>query len=144
MGDGIELPDELATVLAQIHYSVREGDQALLLEVCSRQPGSVDLDDANGWAALHWCGRYGNATLALALCEAGAARDPRTTADQHTPLHIAAMGGHMDVVLTLLHFKADVSARDVEGASALHWAAQGGHAALIPPLLRAAVLIFNV
>ena len=137
-------PDELAVAMAQVHYAVEKGDQALLLEVCSRPPpagsttGGLDLPDGNGWAALHWCGRYDRPELALALCVAGAARDPRTTVDQHTPLHIAAMGGHVDVVLTLLHFKADVSARDSEGVSALHWAAQGGHAALIPPLLRAA------
>ena len=130
--------DEVAVVRAQMHYAVEKGDEALLREVCSRAPAAFDLSDDDGWAVLHWCGRYGRAALALVALQGGAAPDARTLSNEHTPLHVAAMQGNVDVVLTLLHFSADLSARDTERRTALHWAAVGGHAALVSPLVRAA------
>jgi ankyrin repeat protein len=130
--------EEVAVLRAQIHYAVEKGDEALLREVCSRAPAAFDLSDDGGWAVLHWCGRYGRAALALAALQGGAAPDARTLANEHTPLHVAAMEGNIDVVLTLLHFSADASARDTERRTALHWAAARGHAALVSPLVRAA------
>lgn len=117
---------------------MEQGDERLLREVCSRVPAAFDLSDGSGWAVLHWCARYGRAPLALAALQGGAAPNLRTLADEHTPLHVAAMQGHLDVVLTLLHFSADVTARDSERRTALHWAAVGGHAALVLPIVQAA------
>jgi ankyrin repeat protein len=130
--------DQLAVERAQIHYAVEQDDERLLCEICSRVPAAFDLSDDSGWAVLHWCSRYGRVALALSALQGGAAPNSRTVVDEHTPLHVAAMEGHLDVVLTLLHFSADVTARDTEQRTALHWAAVAGHALLVSPLVRAA------
>ena len=54
----------------------------------------------------------------LALC-----KDPEGS----TPLHVAVVNGHKDVVHLLLANKADVSARVNDGATPLHLAAHQGH-----------------
>eukprot|EP00887_Chlorella_sp_A99_P000878 scaffold5.g878.t1 len=65
-----------------------------------------------------------------------------------TPLHLAALHGHLDVVEALLApaatpagggapAAADPNARSLEGATPLHLAALGGHAAVVARLCRA-------
>ncbi|KAI9798410.1 MAG: Ankyrin-2 [Piccolia ochrophora] len=53
-----------------------------------------------------------------------------------TALHMAALGGHFQVVTSLLENGADADARDKEGNAALHLAAEGGHAATTRLLLQ--------
>jgi 26S proteasome non-ATPase regulatory subunit 10 len=53
------------------------------------------------------------------------ARDDREEGD--SPLHIAAMAGHKEIVALLLSQGADVNARANLGRTPLHWAAWNGH-----------------
>lgn len=57
--------------------------------------------------------------------------------DKHsrTPLHLAAFGGHISAVQTLLKYKADVDAMAMDGFTALHFASQTGHADVVKVLL---------
>lgn len=52
-----------------------------------------------------------------------------------TALHLAAYGGHIDVVKFLINAGADVSAFDFPGLTALHWAAYKGHKDIVSLLL---------
>ena len=54
-----------------------------------------------------------------------------------TPLHRAAIGGHVDAITALLEAGADPKARTEGGSTPLHWAAIGGHADAITALLEA-------
>ncbi|KAJ5975033.1 ankyrin repeat domain-containing protein 44 [Penicillium waksmanii] len=52
-----------------------------------------------------------------------------------TALHLAAYGGHFEVVKLLIHAGADVFAFDFPGLTALHWAAYKGHQDIVALLL---------
>ena len=52
-----------------------------------------------------------------------------------SPIHCAAMKGHQNVLLLLLHANADRNALDDEKNSPLHWAANNGHAACVKALI---------
>ena len=58
-------------------------------------------------------------------------------ATECTPLLEAVCTGDAVVVALLLHAKADVSARDNRGATALHWASAQGSAQVVQVLLKA-------
>ena len=49
-----------------------------------------------------------------------------------SPLQLASLKGHAGVVAQLLQAGADVAMSDVDGDTALHWAAQGGSAQVRP------------
>mmetsp|Transcript_53859 Transcript_53859/g.128276 ORF Transcript_53859/g.128276 Transcript_53859/m.128276 type:complete len:253 (+) Transcript_53859:75-833(+) len=52
-----------------------------------------------------------------------------------TALHGAARKGHHDMVLLLLHHRAEVNRRQYRGETALHYACQYGHEAIVLSLL---------
>lgn len=47
-----------------------------------------------------------------------------------TPMHLAAIENHVDIVEALLEARVSVRSFDVEGDQALHWAATKGHDAV--------------
>ena len=63
----------------------------------------------------------------------GASVNVQNKHEQETPLHRAALKGHLDIVDYLLKEGADVNANG--GDSPLHWAVSGGHANIVSVLL---------
>ena len=57
--------------------------------------------------------------------------------DRFTPLHKAAINGHVRIVKLLLSHKADVNSRNKRGGTPLHGASQEGHLASVVALLQA-------
>ncbi|GGP19728.1 hypothetical protein GCM10007981_04580 [Thermocladium modestius] len=93
-----------------------------------RQPSQLDKE-------LLEAAEYGDAKKVKTLLEAGA--DPNTK-DEYgsTPLHWAALKGHLDVVELLLKHGADPNVKDEDGSTPLHDAAWNGHADVVELLLK--------
>ncbi len=94
-----------------------------------RQPSQLDKE-------LLEAAEYGDAKKVKTLLEAGGA-DPNTK-DEYgsTPLHWAALKGHLDVVELLLKHGADPNVKDEDGSTPLHDAAWNGHADVVELLLK--------
>ncbi|XP_032087211.1 ankyrin repeat domain-containing protein 27 isoform X3 [Thamnophis elegans] len=56
-----------------------------------------------------------------------------------TPLHVAALHGHVDLVALLLKHGANVEAKDVNQAGPLHFACQNGHFQVVKYLIECSV-----
>ena len=57
--------------------------------------------------------------------------------DNQTPLHLAARGGHQEMVeLLVSKHHAEVDARDKQDRTPLHWAAVTGHSDVVTTLLQ--------
>src|SRR6266581_847912 len=71
-----------------------------------QQRADVNAAQGDGMTALHWAAEHGDHDLAAVLLESGANPGAETRIGRHTPLHVAAQGGHHLVVRTLLQNKA--------------------------------------
>ena len=98
----------------------------------------VNAAQGDGMTALHWAAEHGDHDLAAVLLESGANPGAETRIGRHTPLHVAAQGGHHLVVRTLLQNKAGkagVNATTTTGAAPLHFAAASGSGETVTILL---------
>jgi ankyrin repeat protein len=103
-----------------------------------RQGADVNAPEGDGMTALHWAAEHGDQNLAALLLESGANPGAQTRIGRHTPLHVAARGGHHLVVRTLVDAKADVNALTTTGAAPLHFAAASGSSETVKILLDSA------
>ncbi len=110
----------------------RDGSTVRLL---LQQGADVNGSQGDGMTALHWAASSGDPALAAALLTSGALPDAGTRIGRHTPLHIAAKGGHAEVVRLLVAAKADLSAATTTGARPLHFAAASGSPETVSLLL---------
>src|SRR5829696_5452122 len=69
------------------------------------QGADVNGAEGDGMTALHWAAEQGDDKLAALLLEHRAQPAALTRIGQHTPLHVAAKGGHAGVVRALLDAK---------------------------------------
>ncbi len=98
----------------------------------------VNAAQGDGMTALHWAAEHGDHDLAAVLLESGANPGAETRIGRHTPLHVAAQGGHHLVVRTLLQNKAGkagVNTTTTTGAAPLHFAAASGSSETVTILL---------
>jgi uncharacterized protein len=103
-----------------------------------QQRADVNAAQGDGMTALHWAAAHGDADLAALLLEFGGNPGAATRIGRHTPLHIAAQGGHHLVVRTLLQTgagKAGVNSATTTGAAPLHFAAASGSTETVTSLL---------
>ena len=91
----------------------------------------VNWQDAAGETALHLAAHFGHAECASVLIEGatGQKADVEITESTYgwTPLHVAAVGGHITVVKLLIAAGADVSRGDSSGWTAREHATLRGH-----------------
>ncbi|KAK3775055.1 hypothetical protein RRG08_048265 [Elysia crispata] len=91
-------------------------------------------------AALFCASEEGNVDGLRELSEMAANID-LNTANKHgeTAVHMAASGGHVEVLKFLVARGVDISIRDKQGDSAVYWAARQGHTEIIRCLVDAGV-----
>jgi len=79
--------------------------------------------------------REGNLGAAQAALDAGADVNA-TNNGRETPLHLASMYGHIEVVLALLD-RNDINVNPIDniGRAPLHWASENGHISVVVELI---------
>ena len=97
----------------------------------------VTQAQGDGMTALHWADERGNVELTSLLIGAGAPVSAETRLGKHTPLHIAARGGHGAIVQQLLAAGANARVLTTTGAAPLHFAAASGDEVSVRALLDA-------
>ncbi|KAM9356751.1 ankyrin repeat domain-containing protein SOWAHA [Symphorus nematophorus] len=88
-------------------------------------------DFMSGFTALHWAAKDGNSEMIHKLMEISRKRGTCVNINSkahggYTPLHIAAIHGHTEVMVLLVQrYGASVNERDNDGKKALHYLGQG-------------------
>lgn len=97
------------------------------------QTNARGLDD---WTALHIAASEGFENICEALIEKGQNTDvDARTSMKRTPLHLACLRGHIQVVKVLINAGAEINAVDNEGNNSLHMASGNGFKLLVGWLL---------
>uniref|UniRef100_A0A3B3WZV1 SOWAHA-C winged helix-turn-helix domain-containing protein n=1 Tax=Poecilia mexicana TaxID=48701 RepID=A0A3B3WZV1_9TELE len=91
-------------------------------------------DFMSGFTALHWAAKDGSCEIIHKLIDVSRKRGTCVNVNSkahggYTPLHIAAMHGHSEVMVALVQrYGASVSERDNDGKKALHYLGKGASA----------------
>lgn len=120
--------------LSPFLWAVIAGEHETASQMLSRG-ADVNSADADGKSAIWWAANQGHSTITKLLLDNGADANSTTMAKSLTPLLEAAACGDGLSVKVLLKFGANVKHADSNGKTALHWAAEGGHAEIVALLL---------
>lgn len=120
-----------------LFWACMRGDTAVLRELF-RHGADARLADRKQYTPLHWLvWTGGSASSVSVLLEGGV--DPNTTSmDHRTALHVAAQcrEDRTEMMELLFRFRSDLEVHDAQGKTALHRAAEKGHAGHVRRLLR--------
>ncbi len=120
-----------------VHYVEETAEREALLDWKERE-------DGQRYKFHHLCFAGDEPGQVKMLIQDGLAPLTALTEGGQTPLHWAALGGHLLVIDLLLAGGTDPCAVDKRGMTALHMAAGKGHAAVLDSLLRGgAVQVIN-
>jgi ankyrin repeat protein len=102
------------------------------------QAGASLTRDNWGIAPIHTAAKEGDCVLIKYLCEKQKTlvNFPSQNDKKSTPLHLAAAGGQLEAVKTLVALGAPLNARDRDGKTPLHFAFQNGHEQVAKYLLQ--------
>uniref|UniRef100_UPI0035901ADB E3 ubiquitin-protein ligase MIB1-like n=1 Tax=Myxine glutinosa TaxID=7769 RepID=UPI0035901ADB len=111
-----------------LHYATLLGNTTAveLLLSLSSVLGLTDLRKADGYAALHLAALNNRIEAAKVLMEQGKASVNLQNSKQQTPLHLAVMRRHVQLVQLLLEGGAQTNLQDHDGDTALHEAMRPG------------------
>jgi ankyrin repeat protein len=107
------------------------------LKVLIRRGAREDLVDVDRKSALHWASQNGSPMCCqMLLMSQSAPMVNGADKNGNSCLHLAAAGGHANVVKVLARVGGiDLQAPDHNGRTPLHWAAAAGHEATVAALL---------
>ncbi|XP_048581815.1 serine/threonine-protein phosphatase 6 regulatory ankyrin repeat subunit C isoform X3 [Nematostella vectensis] len=142
----IDIPSS-KTGLTAVHIAALYGQLSVLQEVLSRAPQTGTFISQNpkekeegidqGFTPLHLAAQNGDpAMIRLLMNHPGVKMDATTKEMERTALHYAALGGHIEVVSTLISKStAPLHMRDKHGYTPLHMAAANGYKELVALLI---------
>lgn len=119
--------------LRPLHWASLHGHRDVVMALLAARAAPGAPADLQQQEPLHLAARTGSADVVEGLLAAGAPADEQDD-EGCTPLIWAAFGGHAACGALLLEYKADTGKRDVNGETALHWAARG-HLEMVKALL---------
>jgi hypothetical protein len=135
--DAIDRPYDL------VAKALEKRDHRLLRYIIDAKPlvlGALERDVTDEWSMLHVVAYYGppqdiERAIVHAAWRDG---DDRTYNDeQATPMHLAAVRGHVRLMALLHQLDADCDAMDANGQTPVMWAAREGRTASVRWLIRA-------
>ena len=111
-----------------LHAAARHGHVNLIGLLVERGL-DVNRGDADGYTPLHYAAANGELEAVYELLRLGGKVSMTKVAGTlGTPLHLAVLGGHKEVVLVLMDAGCPIDVVDGDGRNVLHIAARGGHA----------------
>lgn len=125
VGDSPRRSVEDAKAEPRIADAAMRGD-VMAVRALLQQGADLNTAQGDGMTALHWAAARGDQELARLLLGSGANPKAVTRIGRHTPLHVAASGGHHLVVRALVDANVDVDALTTTGVAPLHFAAASG------------------
>ena len=117
--------------------AAKHGHDNIVQDLLSDTDCIMDAKDKDGYTALHYSCKYGHFDIMRALLIKYKAIDINATTDSgYTPLMLAAMNNHANVVHTLLSdSQCLVDAKSQDGYTALHYSCKYGHVDVVRTLL---------
>jgi len=97
---------------------------------------SLEGPNTDGFCIVHHAARLGCYDRVKFFVENGGKVDVATPTGE-TALHMACLGGHLDVIMLLIYTKHDIFAKNLNGNTMLHFAAMMGNFHVINFLLEA-------
>ena len=144
LDNGANIEAEMGNYFTALHKAAKSGQDKIVAELLARgaDPEKVGIDIRGGNVqAVHLAAEYNNPEALVVLLKGGA--DVNMGRLYHaragvTPLHVATIRDHVDVVKVCLESPAcDVDARDEDGVAAIHHAARNGFKEIIQMLIKA-------
>ena len=130
---------------AILHCAASQGLVGVVGSILAKGKTLCDVLDRYGRTALHWAAEQGHLLVTQALLNTGANFEPRCL-QNCTPLMLATLGGHEEVVCMMLKAGAGITKQRCNKpprsifmwkSTALHYAASGGHLSVVSTLLDA-------
>jgi ankyrin repeat protein len=105
-------------------HAVRIEGNSSVVQILLNHGADVSTADKNGYTPLFLAVINGHGEIARLLVENGARVEDSTTAEKQTPLHWAAYNEDGPLLDFLLKHGANINAKNIEGETALHYAAK--------------------
>ncbi|KAH8147312.1 uncharacterized protein LAJ45_08790 [Morchella importuna] len=133
MSEGLDIETRARDGMALLHCAAIGNNHTAAKRLMEAGLYTKVLDSSRN-TPLHWAAYYGNLQVRNVLLQAGGVRERNN--DGRTPAHLAALGGHVEVLKVMLGEVSSMEDKDRSGCTILHLAAAKGHTELVDFLVR--------